>query len=145
MSKCDKLEAIHFMTHFDGDYEAFYPKAEADKVISDLETKLKEEREFGLGIARKADHTIARQDEEIARLLREVDSLKESQRWRKFSEEEPAHQQWIFVINPRRSKSKYASPIETRRWDEGMKFDVKEQGLYNVWMPQMKAPEEADK
>jgi hypothetical protein len=29
-----ELKAIHFMTHFNGDYEAFYPKDEADKVIA---------------------------------------------------------------------------------------------------------------
>ena len=34
-----ELEAIHFMTHFDGGYEAFYPKDEADKVIAELKAQ----------------------------------------------------------------------------------------------------------
>lgn len=37
-----ELKAIHFMTHFDGSYEAFYPKAEADKVIAELRADYKE-------------------------------------------------------------------------------------------------------
>ena len=44
-----ELKAIHFMTHFDGGYEAFYPKDEADKVIAEKDTeiaKLKEERRW---------------------------------------------------------------------------------------------------
>lgn len=75
-----------------------------------------------------------------AELEKENAALKEERRWRKFSEENPDHHQWIFVINPDRSK--HAPPIETRRWDDGMKFDVEAQELYKVWIPQMKVPEE---
>ena len=34
-----ELEAIHFMTHFNGDYEAFYPKSEADRYIAHQKRK----------------------------------------------------------------------------------------------------------
>lgn len=36
----EKLKAIHFMTHFDGGYEAFYPKEEADKEFRKLQRAL---------------------------------------------------------------------------------------------------------
>lgn len=81
------------------------------------------------------EHTL-----QIAKMNGYIHHLEEERRWRKFSEEKPAHHQWIFVINPNRSR--HASPIKSRRWDDGMKFDVEVQELYKVWIPQMEAPEE---
>ena len=95
----------------------------------------KEQEEQGAQIEQMLEQATERN----AELEKENAALKEERRWRKFSEEKPAHHQWIFVINPRRPK--YASPIETRRWDDGMKFDVEAQELYKVWMPQMETPE----
>lgn len=88
---------------------------------------------------------IVEKDKEIESLKYSVATLETDiamlKRWRKFSEEKPEHHQWIFVINPRHSKFKHESPIEIRRWDDGMKFDVEMQELYNVWLPQMEPPE----
>lgn len=64
-----------------------------------------------------------------------ISKLKESQRWREFSEEEPEHHQRILVCS-RDYKT------ELRRWDEGCKFDVEMQEIYTHWMPLPKEPEE---
>lgn len=62
-------------------------------------------------------------------------------RWRKFSEEKPEHHQWILVFYP--NHSQFTTGIELRRWDEGCKFDVEAQEIYEKWMPLPKAPKEA--
>jgi hypothetical protein len=90
----------------------YYPKADVDKILAVPHT----------------DNSAV-----IAKLLDE-------RRWRKFSEEKPKENQWIlvFVENP----SKYGTYMELRRWDMVLKFDVENQELYTLWMPQPSAPEE---
>lgn len=72
-----------------------------------------------------------------------IAELKEERRWRKFSEEKPEHHQWILVFYP--NHSQFTTGVELRRWDDGCKFDVEEQELYDKWMPLPSAPKEADK
>lgn len=123
---------------------AGYDKDEVDAVLAEKDAaiaELKAENER-LKNWPHTDNTavIELLTDENERLKAELAALKEERRWRKFSEEKPVHHQWIFVINPNRSK--YASPIEIRRWDDEMKFDVEVQELYKVWLPQMETPEE---
>ena len=73
----------------------------------------------------------------------EIKNLKNAQRWRKFSEEKPEHHQWILVFYP--NHSQFTTGVEVRRWDDGCKFDVEEQELYDKWMPLPSAPKEDDK
>ena len=72
-----------------------------------------------------------------------IAKLLDERRWRKFSEEKPKENQWIlvFVENP----SKYGTYTELRRWDMVLKFDVENQELYTLWMPQPSAPKDDDK
>lgn len=65
--------------------------------------------------------------------------LKEERRWRKFSEEKPNEKQWILVYYPYHSN--YTTGVEVRRWDEGCKYDVEMQEIYEKWMPLPKEPE----
>ena len=71
---------------------------------------------------------------------KEIESLKNAQRWRKFSEEKPEHHQWILVFYP--NHSQFTTGVELRRWDDGCKYDVEVQEIYDKWMPLPKAPEE---
>ena len=79
----------------------------------------------------------------LCQAMDQVDQLEEAQRWRKFSEEKPEHHQWILVFYP--NHSQFTTGVELRRWDDGCKFDVEEQELYDKWMPLPSAPKEADK
>lgn len=79
----------------------------------------------------------------LCQAIDQVDQLEEAQRWRKFSEEKPEHHQWILVFYP--NHSQFTTGVELRRWDNGCKFDVEEQELYDKWMPLPSAPKEDDK
>lgn len=79
----------------------------------------------------------------LCQAMDQVDQLEEAQRWRKFSEEKPERHQWILVFYP--NHSQFTTGVEVRRWDDGCKFDVEEQELYDKWMPLPSAPKEADK
>lgn len=98
----------------------------------------------------QVDEVIAKKDHmlEYARALTLADingiaELKDALRWRKFSEEKPEHHQWILVFYP--NHSQFTTGVELRRWDDGCKFDVEEQELYDKWMPLPSAPKEDDK
>ena len=66
-------------------------------------------------------------------------NLEEERHWRKFSEEKPEDKQWILVYHP--NHSQFTAGVEVRRWDEGCKYDVEVQELYDRWMPLPKEPE----
>ena len=76
--------------------------------------------------------------DENAELREKVATLKEAQRWRKFSEEKPEHHQDVLCYCPRAKFCKVA----LRRWDEGTKFDVEKQELYTHWRPMPEDPKE---
>lgn len=84
---------------------------------------------------RDTEHTV-----HIAKMNAYIRELEEAQRWHKFSEEKPEYHQWILVHCP--NHSEFTSGFELRRWDEGLKFDVEIQEMYDNWMPLPKAPEE---
>ncbi len=84
----------------------------------------------------EADKVIAEKDKEIA-------ELEEERRWRKFSEEKPEHHQWILVFYP--NHTQFTTGVELRRWDDGCKYDVEEQEVYDKWMPLPSAPKEENK
>lgn len=69
----------------------------------------------------------------------EIASLKDSQRWRNFKDEPPEHHQWIETCYYK--DLEYLPRIYIRRWDDGMKFDVFNQGFYIGWRPLPEAPE----
>lgn len=126
---------------FSGNY---YLKSEADKVITELEDKLKVQTSNAEEAWKLEDVYRTSYAEAVKELYdknKEIAELKEERRWRNFSEERPKDKQWIFVFveNP----SKYGTYIELRRWDMGCKFDVEDQELYTKWMPQPSAPKEA--
>ena len=77
---------------------------------------------------------------ENERMKARIAELEEERRWRKFSEEKPKEKQWIlvFVENP----SKYGTYIELRRWDNGCKYDVEVQEIYDKWMTLPSDPKE---
>ena len=79
-------------------------------------------------------------DDELSRLKARIAELEEERRWRKFSEEKPNEKQWILVYYPNRSK--FTSGVEVRRWDNGCKYDVELQEIYEKWMPLPSAPNE---
>lgn len=79
----------------------------------------------------------------LCQAMDQVDQLEEALRWRKFSEEKPEHHQWILVFCP--NHSQFTTGVDLRRWDDGCKFDVEEQELYDKWMPLPSAPKEDDK
>lgn len=113
-----ELKAIHFMTHFDGGYEAFYPKAEADKVIADLEESHKKE---------------------VEQLLMEIAKLKDAQRWRKYPEEKPSEDTRYIICGSSGFR-------DADRWmylkdKQRMGFGFHDYGV-KYWMPMPKAPEE---
>lgn len=62
-------------------------------------------------------------------------------RWRKFSEEKPEHHQWILVFYT--NHSQFTTGVELRRWDDGCKYDVEVQEIYEKWMPLPEPPKEA--
>ena len=72
----------------------------------------------------------------VATLDTEIAMMK---RWRKFSEEKPEHHQWILVFYP--NHSQFTTGVELRRWDDGCKFDVEVQEVYDKWMPSPEPPE----
>lgn len=81
------------------------------------------------------EHTL-----QIAKMNGYIHHLEEECRWRKFSEEKPEHHQWILVFYP--NHSQFTTGVELRRWDEGCKYDVEEQEIYEKWMPLPSAPKE---
>ena len=76
----------------------------------------------------------------IAKLEKLNHELEEERRWRKFSEEKPNEKQWILVYYP--NHSNFNSCVEVRRWDNGCKYDVDIQEMYENWMPLPSAPKE---
>ena len=76
----------------------------------------------------------------IAELEKLNHELEEELRWRKFSEEKPNEKQWILVYYP--NHSNFTSGVEVRRWDNGCKYDVELQEMYEKWMPLPSAPKE---
>ena len=76
----------------------------------------------------------------IAELEKLNHELEEELRWRKFSEEKPNEKQWILVYYPKHSN--FTSGVEVRRWDNGCKYDVELQEMYEKWMPLPSAPKE---
>ena len=76
----------------------------------------------------------------LCQAIDQVDAMEEERRWRKFTEEKPEHHQWILVFYP--NHSQFTTGVEVRRWDDGCKFDVEEQELYEKWMPLPSAPKE---
>ena len=76
---------------------------------------------------------------EIAELKARIAELEDERRWRKFSEEKPKEKQWIQVYHP--NHSQFTAGVEVRRWDEGCKYDVEVQELYDRWMQLPKEPE----
>lgn len=81
------------------------------------------------------EHTL-----QIAKMNGYIHLLEEERRWRKFSEEKPEHHQWILVFYP--NYSQFTTGVELRRWDDGCKYDVEVQEIYEKWRPLPKAPEE---
>ena len=77
---------------------------------------------------------------QIAKMNGYIHHLEEERRWRKFSEEKPEHHQWILVYYP--NHSQFTTGVELRRWDEGCKYDVEVQEIYEKWMPLPSAPKE---
>lgn len=86
---------------------------------------------------------IIEKDKEIESLKYSVATLDTDiamlKRWRKFSEEKPEHHQWILVFYP--NHSKFTTGVELRRWDDGCKYDVEVQEIYDKWMPLPEPPE----
>lgn len=78
--------------------------------------------------------------DEYERINSRIAELEEERRWRKFSEEKPKEKQWILVFYP--NHSQFTTGVELRRWDEGCKYDVEEQEIYEKWMPLPSAPKE---
>ena len=76
----------------------------------------------------------------VVRLKARIAELEEERRWRKFSEEKPNEKQWILVYYP--NHSNFTSGVEVRRWDNGCKYDVELQEMYEKWMPLPSAPKE---
>lgn len=64
----------------------------------------------------------------------------EDEKSRKFSEEKPKEKQWILVFYP--NHSQFTTGVELRRWDNGCKYDVEEQEIYDKWMPLPLEPKE---
>ena len=79
-------------------------------------------------------------DDELSRLKARIAELEEERRWRKFSEEKPNEKQWILVYY--HNHSNFTSDVEVRRWDNGCKYDVELQEMYEKWMPLPSAPKE---
>lgn len=75
----------------------------------------------------------------VVRLKQRIAELEEERRWRKFIEEKPNEKQWILVYYPYHSN--YTTGVEVRCWDEGCKYDVEMQEIYEKWMPLPKEPE----
>lgn len=111
--------------------------------LEEYEALMKENKALKQANANMAE-SIAELD---AMRLKEVEldmrerELKERHRWRKFSEEKPEHHQWILVFYP--NHSQFTTGVELRRWDNGCKYDVEVQEIYEKWMPLPSAPEEA--
>lgn len=110
-----------------------YDVDEMDLYIAELEQKLSEKDKEIESL--KASHYAEMVDAGM-----ENRRLKEELRWRKFSEEKPEHHQWILVFYP--NHSQFTTGVELRRWDNGCKYDVEEQELYEKWMPLPSAPKE---
>lgn len=92
-------------------------------------------------------HHLQPSHDELSRLKARIASLEarnhdieEERRWRKFSEEKPNEKQWILVYYP--NHSNFTSGVEVRRWDNGCKYDVELQEMYEKWMPLPSAPKE---
>lgn len=92
-------------------------------------------------------HLQPEHDDELSRLKARIASLEarnhdieEERRWRKFSEEKPNEKQWILVYYP--NHSNFTSGVEVRRWDNGCKYDVELQEMYEKWMPLPSAQKE---
>lgn len=81
------------------------------------------------------EHTV-----QIAKMNGYIHHLEEERRWRKFSEEKPNEKQWILVYYP--NHSNFTSGVEVRRWDNGCKYDVELQEMYEKWMPLPSAPKD---
>lgn len=78
--------------------------------------------------------------DEYDRINSRIAELEEERRWRKFSEEKPKEKQWILVFYP--NHSQFTTGVELRRWDNGCKYDVEVQEIYEKWMPLPSAPKE---
>lgn len=78
--------------------------------------------------------------DELDSIKARLAELEEERRWREFSEEKPEHHQWILVFYP--NHSQFTTGVELRRWDDGCKFDVEVQEVYDKWMPLPKFEED---
>jgi hypothetical protein len=81
------------------------------------------------------EHTL-----QIAKMNGYIHHLEEERRWRKFSEEKPEQHQWILVFYP--NHSQFTTGVELRRWDDGCKYDVEVQEIFEKWRPLPSAPKE---
>lgn len=109
--------------------------AELEELNHDLCERVTENDEIRLH-CEEIEQTMA----ENERMKYRIAELEEERRWRKFSDEKPNEKQWILVYYP--NHSKFTSDVEVRRWDNGTKYDVELQEMYEKWMPLPSAPKE---